>query len=141
MEIERKYFIETPPDDFAQHPFCQIEQAYLCTSPVVRIRREDDSFYLTYKSKGLLSREEHNLPLDEASYLHLLEKADGRILKKKRYRIPLADTPYTIELDVFEGDYEGLNFRMNRRRFRLPRPAGFQGMSPSAENTRTAGLP
>ena len=73
MEIERKYFIETPPDDFAQHPFCQIEQAYLCTSPVVRIRREDDSFYLTYKSKGLLSREEHNLPLDEASYLHLLE--------------------------------------------------------------------
>lgn len=108
MEIERKYFIETPPDDFAQHPFCQIEQAYLCASPVVRIRREDDSFYLTYKSKGLLSREEHNLPLDEASYLHLLEKADGRILKKKRYRIPLADTPYTIELDVFEGDYEGL---------------------------------
>lgn len=108
MEIERKYFIETPPDDFTQHPFCQIEQAYLCTSPVVRIRREDDSFYLTYKSKGLLSREEHNLPLDEASYLHLLEKADGRILKKKRYRIPLADTPYTIELDVFEGDYEGL---------------------------------
>ena len=56
MEIERKYFIETPPDDFAQHPFCQIEQAYLCTSPVVRIRREDDSFYLTYKSKGMLSR-------------------------------------------------------------------------------------
>ena len=108
MEIERKYFIETPPDDYAQHPFCQIEQAYLCASPVVRIRREDDSFYLTYKSKGLLSREEYNLPLDEASYLHLLEKADGRILKKRRYLIPLADTPYTIELDVFEGDYEGL---------------------------------
>ena len=108
MEIERKYFIETPPDDYAQHPFCQIEQAYLCASPVVRIRREDDSFYRTYKSKGLLSREEYNLPLDEASYLHLLEKADGRILKKRRYRIPLADTPYTIELDVFEGDYEGL---------------------------------
>ncbi|MCI9582701.1 adenylate cyclase [Clostridiaceae bacterium] len=108
MEIERKYLIMTPPKDLSQYPFRQIEQAYLCTSPVVRIRREDHSFYLTYKSKGLLAREEYNLPLDEASYLHLLEKADGRILRKKRYLIPLAGTPYTIELDVFEGDCQGL---------------------------------
>lgn len=108
MEIERKYLIKTLPDDYSRNPFHQIEQAYLCTSPVVRIRREDDSFYLTYKSKGLLAREEYNLPLDETSYLHLLEKADGRILQKKRYLIPLAGTPYTIELDVFEGDYQGL---------------------------------
>ncbi len=77
MEIERKYLIMTPPEDLSQYPFRQIEQAYLCTSPVVRIRREDHSFYLTYKSKGLLAREEYNLPLDEASYLHLLEKSDG----------------------------------------------------------------
>lgn len=108
MEIERKYYIETPPEHLEQYPCHLIEQAYLCTAPVVRIRREDQSFYLTYKSKGLLSREEYNLPLTKEAYLHLLPKADGRILTKKRYLIPLAETSYTIELDVFEGDYEGL---------------------------------
>lgn len=108
MEIERKYYIETPPEHLEQYPFHLIEQAYLCTEPVVRVRREDDLFYMTYKSKGLLSREEYNLPLTEEAYLHLLKKADGRILTKRRYLIPLEGTEYTIELDVFEGDYKGL---------------------------------
>ena len=30
----------------------KIEQGYLSTEPVVRIRRSDDEYYLTYKSKG-----------------------------------------------------------------------------------------
>ncbi|MDD6074184.1 MAG: CYTH domain-containing protein [Clostridium sp.] len=108
MEIERKYYIETPPEHLEQYPCHFIEQAYLCTEPVVRVRREDDTFYLTYKSKGLLSREEYNLPLTEEGYLHLLKKADGQILTKKRYLIPLEGTAYTIELDLFEGAYQGL---------------------------------
>ena len=74
---------------------------------MVRIRREDEAYYLTYKGKGLLSREEYNLPLNEAAYTHLLTKADGIVLKKRRYLIPFKE--YTIELDVFEGEYEGLN--------------------------------
>ena len=86
-----------------------IEQAYLCTEPVVRIRREDSSYYLTYKSKGLLSREEYNLPLTEEAYQHLLTKADGNILTKKRYLIPVdGRDDLTIEFDVFEGKFEGL---------------------------------
>lgn len=108
MEIERKYFIESLPFDPSRFPFHQIEQAYLCTSPVVRIRREDDSFYLTYKSHGHMVREEFNLPLTSGAYYHLLEKADGRILSKRRYLIPIEGTDLTIELDIFEGDYEGL---------------------------------
>lgn len=108
MEIERKYYIETAPENLDLYPFHLIEQAYLCTEPVVRVRREDDSYYMTYKSKGLLSREEYNLPLTREAYLHLRSKADGRILTKRRYLIPLEKTDYTIELDVFEGDYQGL---------------------------------
>ncbi len=108
MEIERKYLIETPPSNLEDYPFHMIEQAYLCTNPVVRIRREDDRFYLTYKSKGIMAREEYNLPLTEEAYYHLKPKADGRILTKKRYLIPLAGTGLTIELDQFSGDYEGL---------------------------------
>lgn len=108
MEIERKYLVPALPADYQNFPSHAIEQAYLCTEPVVRIRRQDDDYYLTYKSKGLLVREEYNLPLTKESYEHLLEKADGMILTKRRYCIPLDDTGLTIELDVFSGAYEGL---------------------------------
>ena len=108
MEIERKYLISHIPFDIAGYPFHQIEQAYLSTAPVVRVRQEDDTYYLTYKSKGLMAREEYNLPLTKESYEHLRSKADGRILTKKRYLIPMEGTEYTIELDIFLGEYEGL---------------------------------
>lgn len=98
-EIERKYLIRTLPDNLASYPYHEIEQGYLCTEPVVRIRRQDQEYYLTYKSKGLMIREEYNLPLTEEAYLHLREKTDGRLITKRRYLVPLA--PYTIELDIF----------------------------------------
>lgn len=109
MEIERKFLVNTPPDGYTSCPYHQIEQAYLCTEPVIRIRREDESYYLTYKSKGLLSREEYNLPLTREAYDHLLTKADGNILTKKRYLLPVEGRPdLTIEFDVFEGKFSGL---------------------------------
>lgn len=108
MEIERKYLVKTLPDGYMSFPSCSIEQAYLCAEPVVRIRKEDHRYYLTYKSKGLLEREEYNLPLTKEAYAHLLSKADGMILTKRRYRIPITDTRLTIELDIFSGAYEGL---------------------------------
>ena len=98
-EIERKYLVKQVPENLASYPFHEIEQGYLCTEPVVRIRRQDEEYYLTYKSKGLMIREEYNLPLTEDAYFHLREKIDGRLISKRRYLIPL--DPYTIELDVF----------------------------------------
>ncbi len=108
MEIERKYLVTCPPRDYESFPFRLIEQAYLCTEPVVRIRKEDDSCYLTYKSKGLLVREEYNLPLTLEAYGHLLAKADGIVLTKRRFLIPIENTELIIELDVFSGKYQGL---------------------------------
>lgn len=108
MEIERKYLVQTLPENLSSFPSRQIEQAYLCTEPVVRIRRQDGEYYLTYKGKGLLSREEYNLPLTGEAYRHLLKKADGIILSKRRYLIPLKEKGLTAELDVFQGAYEGL---------------------------------
>ena len=70
MEIERKFLVTTPPENYGSFPLHEIEQAYLCTEPVVRIRKEDDNYYLTYKSKGLLAREEYNLPLTKEAYAH-----------------------------------------------------------------------
>jgi len=105
MEIERKYLIENIPFDYTEYPAMVIEQAYLCTNPVVRVRRSNDDYYLTYKGKGLIEREEYNLPLNREAYEHMLKKADGRIIKKVRYNIPYLEK-YTIELDIFD---EGLS--------------------------------
>lgn len=109
MEIERKFLIseECLPKNLTEYSFHEIQQGYLCTDPVVRIRKQDDTYYLTYKSKGLLSREEYNLPLTEEAYFHLKPKADGIVISKTRYLIPEKDG-LTIELDVFHDDYEGL---------------------------------
>lgn len=53
MEIERKFLIkkENLPENLASYPCHRIEQGYLCTSPVVRIRRQGDDYFLTYKPK------------------------------------------------------------------------------------------
>ena len=100
IEIDRKFTVKALPENLDSYPFHLIEQAYLNTDPVLRIRRQDDEYYLTYKGKGLMAREEYNLPLNQSSYEHLLPKADGICISKKRYLIPW--DPYTIELDVFE---------------------------------------
>ena len=106
MEIERKFLIQKMPEHPEQYKSHLIEQAYLNVRPVVRVRREDENYYMTYKGVGMMAREEYNLPLDADSYAHLLQKADGNIITKRRYLIPLA--PYTIELDVFSGIFEGV---------------------------------
>lgn len=107
MEIERKFLIHRLPDNYNSYPYHKIEQGYLSTSPVVRIRKEDEQYYLTYKSSGLLSREEYNLPLTEESYEHLKKKSDGYLITKTRFLIPYLNH-YTIELDIFEGVHSGL---------------------------------
>lgn len=121
MEIERKFLIEKLPADLTRYKCLLIEQAYLCTSPVIRIRREDDSYYLTYKGKGLMAREEYNLPLNKDAYEHLLAKADGNIISKKRYLIPVTKPIFAngynfsgktadlkIELDIFDSPFAPL---------------------------------
>lgn len=102
MEIERKFTVKTIPTNLSDYPCRKLEQGYLNTAPVVRVRREDDDYYLTYKGKGFLVREEYNLPLTQEAYLHLREKADGLIITKDRYLIPY-DDKLTIELDIFSG--------------------------------------
>lgn len=116
MEIERKYLINEVPVDLCKCKRRRIEQGYLSTEPVVRIRQDNEDYFLTYKSKGLMVREEYNLPLTKESYEHLRTKVDGRLITKTRYEIPLRDEISTdcenyeayatlmIEFDVFEGD-------------------------------------
>ena len=121
MEIERKFTLKHIPENLDSYPSYHIEQAYLCTSPVVRIRKQDNEYILTYKGDGMMAREEHNLPLTEDAYYHLREKADGNIISKRRYRIPLLNPKFkegapvppanyklTIELDIFDPPFAPL---------------------------------
>ena len=106
MEIERKFLPLRLPADLKMYPTHHIEQGYLSMDPVVRVRHSGDNYCMTYKGKGLMTRQEVNLPLTEESYRHLLAKADGNIISKTRYRIPFGS--YVIELDVFEPPFAPL---------------------------------
>lgn len=118
MEIERKFTIKLLPDHLDQYLVKRIEQAYLCTKPVLRIRKSNDDYILTYKSKlGIevpenataRSCQEVELPLTEEAYYHLRDKADGKIITKTRYIIPI-ENHKKIELDIFSGYLTGLIF-------------------------------
>ena len=121
MEIERKFTIKTLPQNLSDYPCLHLEQGYLCTSPVVRVRKQNDQYILTIKGKGMLAREEHELFLSEESYHHLKTKCDGKIISKKRYVIPLLTPMFTpecpkeltpdrltIELDIFDAPFAPL---------------------------------
>ena len=68
MEIERKFIVHNLPDNLDSYPHSEIEQGYLCMEPVIRIRRMNKQYFLTFKSKGLMARTEHEFPLDKAAY-------------------------------------------------------------------------
>ncbi|MCR4717692.1 MAG: CYTH domain-containing protein [Lachnospiraceae bacterium] len=108
MEIERKFTLKRLPDNIDKYPHHEISQAYiLSTDPVIRIRQLDDEYILTYKSSGMMSRIEEELPLNKEAFNTLLKKTDGLIISKTRYLIPEKDS-LTIELDCFHGELEGL---------------------------------
>lgn len=102
MEIERKFLVKELPENLENYEQQRIAQGYLSTNPVVRIRRSNEDYYLTYKGKGLMVREEYNLPLTAESFEHMLPKIDGILIDKIRYLIPLEDG-HTAELDIFQG--------------------------------------
>ena len=56
MEIERKFLIKdlhSLPFSIEAYPHRELEQAYLCTGPVVRIRKDDEQYFLAYDPGGI----------------------------------------------------------------------------------------
>ena len=117
MEIERKFSLKRLPENLEQYECKVIEQGYLCTDPIVRIRRSNDKYILTYKSKfgvnqtqsNVIVNNEIEMPLNKEGYEHLKQKVDSKIIEKRRYIIPL-EGGLKIELDIFEGHLKGLCF-------------------------------
>ena len=102
MEIERKYLVKALPENLEGYEQKRIAQGYMCTNPVLRIRRSNDEYFLTYKGQGLMAREEHEFPISAEAFEHMLPKIDGILIDKIRYMIPLDET-HTAELDIFQG--------------------------------------
>lgn len=117
MEIEKKFLLRQMPDHLESYRKKEVEQGYLCVSPVVRIRKSNDNYILTYKGKwgtedihlDASVNQEMEMPLTREAYLHMRKKIDGHLISKTRYLIPLPDG-HTGELDVFHGRLEGLYF-------------------------------
>ena len=122
LEIERKFLIRkdltADPAWVAEAealPHHRIEQAYLSTSPTLRIRRMDETFFLTFKSRGtdsaLDGHREVEFEISREDYEGLSPRAEGRCISKIRYYKAL-ENGLTMELDHFlspsEGIYEDL---------------------------------
>lgn len=111
VEIEKKFLVSKENADkyykmseSGELKFHEIEQAYITTDPVIRARKQDDEYYVTYKGEGTLIKEEYNLPLNEESYNTLKSKADGNVISKRRILIPYGK--HTIEFDIFHAPFE-----------------------------------
>jgi adenylate cyclase len=107
MEVERKFLVPEPPD-LAGTDSNEIEQGYLAVGAEgeVRLRRKGEALLLTAKRGAGMSRDEAEVELDGESFERLWPLTEGRRLHKRRHVIPRGDLK--IEVDVYEGDLEGL---------------------------------
>lgn len=106
MEIERKFLVSKLPT-LNQYKGKLVKQGYISTDPVIRLRKMDDAYTLTVKSKGHLVREEFELGLTQEQFEDLWEKVDTTYISKTRYFIPL-DGNKLAELDIYYEQLDGL---------------------------------
>jgi CYTH domain-containing protein len=107
VEVERKFLVSDPPD-LDGSSADEIDQGYLAigTDGEVRLRRRGEKLVLTAKRGEGLSRQEAEIELDREEFEELWPLTDGRRLLKRRHVVPQGELE--IEVDVYEGDLEGL---------------------------------
>lgn len=107
FEIEKKFLLKNLPNDLETYPKKEFSQGYISRKPTIRIRKEDDKYFLTLKGSGSIKRIEYNLEITKKEYKNLLEKVDGNIVNKTRYFIPIQNN-LVAELDVYHDNLVGL---------------------------------
>ncbi|MDC7224797.1 MAG: CYTH domain-containing protein [Spirochaetales bacterium] len=112
QEIERKFLVKDLPSHYEDYPSVPISQTYLSqpgVAPTLRARQYGDKYLLTIKKRTNPNRifaREVEIGLTKEEYLAVKAMGEGRELKKRRYFIPWKQ--WTVELDIFEGNLEGL---------------------------------
>lgn len=111
MEIEKKFLVdERNIPNLSEFNFCEIEQGYLNIKPdpIIRIRKKDNDYFLTYKrkiKKGIA--EEYELPITDGIYNKLKKNVESNVIRKTRYYIKNKNN-FVIELDVYKDNLYGL---------------------------------
>ena len=109
-EIEHKFLVSSEAWRNTAAPGSHYRQGYLANSEgaSVRVRVADGKGYLNIKSMtlGVKRHEfEYTIPVDDAEEM-LAQLCVGALIEKTRYRVEHAG--HVWEVDVFEGDNEGL---------------------------------
>lgn len=106
-EIERKWVLAAPPplDDKKSE---EIRQGYILRGKVeMRVRRAEDSFFLTVKREAADGgRNEWETEIEEWVFDALWRTTKGRRLRKRRYT--WKEGRQRLELDIYEGKLKGL---------------------------------
>ena len=110
IEIERKFLVKGDFKPFVSG-YYRITQGYLCAMPdrTVRIRIKGNKGFITIKGKSDengLSRFEWEKEITTDDAVQLLRFCDVGVIDKIRYEVEFEGK--TFEVDVFEGENEGL---------------------------------
>lgn len=107
-EIERKFLIHDPPQDFDKHPFNEIIQGYIVITDdtEVRIRKKGETYFQTIKTGDGLIRKEIEIEISSEQFNTLWPLTEKRRIEKKRYEIDYDG--YLIELDFYSGNLTNL---------------------------------
>lgn len=112
LEVERKFLVVGEFRDQAVSS-THIAQGYIASGNgrTVRVRIRGDKGYLTIKGpsdKGGLARFEWEKEITLVEAEALMSICEPGIISKTRWLVPSTDGRHTWEVDVFEGDNEGL---------------------------------
>lgn len=132
IERERKFLPDPASKELARliaHPSIDrvvIEQGYVISCPTneeeLRLRRADESFYLTVKKGSGIEREEYESRIAEELFDLLWPATEGARIEKTRYRLSIdqfylddaldalhpEDERLIVEIDRFAGAHQGL---------------------------------
>ena len=103
VEIERKFTVRHLPEDLDKYPYHVIEQGYLNVSPAIRVRREDDSCYMTYKNRSTYAESIQDTKSQVNSEIlasnKQQEQTEQTVLEVAQHDVPIGSTEYNLPLD------------------------------------------
>lgn len=104
IEIERKYLLDTLPDDLEKHPNKSISQGYITTDShnEVRIRSKGDDCFLTVKQGSGLCRTEVEIVISENQFNALWKLTANKRVEKIRYDYQGLSS--LLEIDVYSNE-------------------------------------
>ncbi len=109
QEIERKFLVTGEFQELARSSTHMV-QGYIATGRrTVRVRIGDRGAWLTIKGPSLdggLSRYEWEVEIKPSEAFELLRLREGSLIEKRRWYVE--HEGHTFEVDVFEGENEGL---------------------------------